>query len=255
LSRNVYFIFFALFALALSARGDDPLQKASEEFFPLALNGTVTVDHTDGPIRVYGWNEPRVRLVAVRNAYTRSRLEQIRVATKSELPTLAIRSVIPAISGLFADRSGTIDYTIVVPQSTRMKLKLANGEITLQGLRGANVDLELVNGRVFILDSYAQVRAQVRQGRMQAVFGWWENLPAAYDLFLEHGTIAVRLPQAARFGVAARTFDGRISQQFGLPAPAQTGAGQVLEAATAPDSPVLFHLRTGDGNISLEAIR
>lgn len=85
------------------------MQKAGEEFFPLALDGTITLEHTDGAIHIYGWSEPWVRLVAVRKAYTQPRLEQIRVETKAAPAALTVRTVIPPAAGLFTDRSGTID--------------------------------------------------------------------------------------------------------------------------------------------------
>ena len=236
------------------ARADDPLQDQSEQFFPLAVDGTVTLENTDGSIHIYGWYEPRVRLAALRKAYTQPRLQQIRVETRAGPAALAVRTIIPKATGLFADRSGTVDYTLNVPEPARLKLKLANGEITLQGLRGANVDVALVNGRITALNCYAQVRARSRNGVMEAFLEWWENLPATFDYALQHGRIGVRLPGGARFRVNARTGNGRIHQEFQLAAPRNAGSGQSLEAATAPDAPVSLGLTTGGGNISLDIL-
>ena len=159
LHRILLSLFIFLFAGWDSvALAEDPLQNETEEFFPLPLNGTVTLENTDGSIHIYGWSEPRVRLAALRKAYTQPRLQQIRVETRAGPAALAVRTIIPKATGFFADRSGTVDYTLNVPEPARLKLKLANGEITLDGLRGAHVDLELVNGRIVALNCYAHVR-------------------------------------------------------------------------------------------------
>lgn len=248
-------LLLALFLSQSSGCAKRPLQEQSEQFFPLARGGFITLENTDGSIHVYGWDEPRVRLAALRRAYTGPRLEQVRIETIAEEAALTVRTIVPKASGLFADRSGTVDYTLTVPESARLKLKLVNGEISLQGLRGAEVDLELGNGRIIALNCYAQVRARSKNGVLEAFFEWWENLPATFDYALERGRIGVRLPRNARFRVDARTGDGWIHQQFGFGAPAKIGSGQSLEAATAPDAPVSLGLRTGGGNISLDAIR
>jgi hypothetical protein len=249
------FLLFSLLELSPIARAEDPLQKESVEFFPCAMDGTIALENTDGSIHVYGWKEPRVRLAALRKAYSEARLKQVRIETKSEPAALIVHTIIPKVSGLFADRSGTVDYTLTVPESARLKLKLVNGEISLQYLRGADVDLALVNGRIMALNCYAQVRARSRNGVMEAFFDWWENLPATFDYGLRHGRIGVRLPAAARFRVNARTENGGIHQDFQLGTPMNLGPGEVLEAATAPEPPVSLGLSTGGGNISIDAIR
>ncbi len=255
LFRTLFITFGIFLGWALVAQAEDPLQKTSEEFFPLALDGTITLDHSDGAIHIYGWYEPRVRLLAVRKAYTAERLEQIRVETKSAPDSLGLRTVIPAASGLFADRSGTIDYTLSVPEPARLKLKLSNGEISLEGLRGAKVDLELRNGRVFVRNCFAQVRARARDGALEALFEWWENLPATFDYALERGRIRVRLPLATPFRVEARTGQGPIHHQFPIPPAQAAGSGEILEAATTKDPLLSLGLRIRRGNIRLEAIR
>jgi hypothetical protein len=254
-SRGAAFYFLVLLLSQNGAGAEPPLQKESVAFFSLALEGTIALENTDGSIHIYSWYEPRVRLAAVRKAYTEARLQQVRVATKAAPAALIVRTIIPKASGLFADRSGTVDYTLTVPEPARLKLKLASGEITLEGLRGAEVELALVNGRITALNCYARVRARSENGAMEAFFEWWENLPASFDYVLQHGRIGIRLPAGARFRVNARTGSGRIHQEFKFAAPANAGPGQTLKAETAPNPPVSLDLSTGGGNISLDAVR
>lgn len=247
-------IFF--FALSVpEGRGNPPLQEQSEQFFNLPLDGTITVDNLSGAIHIFGWYQPKVRLAALRKAYTAPRLHQIRVETVARSHTLAVRTVIPEATGFFADRSGTVEYSINVPEPARLVLKQGDGEITLQGLRGAVAEIEMMNGRVIARNCFAQVRARGVHGVMEVFFDWWENLPATFACVLQHGRMGARLPREAHFKVEARTTNGRIHQEFALPAPATTGAGQSLQAATASQSPVSLGMATGGGNITIEVTR
>jgi hypothetical protein len=233
---------------------DDPLQGTTEEFFSLVRAGAVILENTDGSIHVYGWNEPRVRLVALRKAYTESRLHEIRVEANAQPASLTVRTNIPAESGLFADRSGTVDYTVTVPETAQLKLKLVNGDVTLQGLRGGSAHIELINGRITALNCFARVQARAVNGVLEVFYEWWENLPAAFDYALQHGKIAARLPGNARFAVDAATANGWIHEGFKFHLPTNVGPGQSLKAATAPGGVVSLGLRTGRGNINLEAL-
>ena len=203
------FLVCLLTASARSRCANDPLQESTEAFFPFARDGTLTVENTDGSIHIYGWNEPRVRLVALRKAYTASRLHEIRVETNAQPASIAVRTRIPVASGFFADRSGTVDYTIVVPETARLeKLSLVNGEIAIQGLRGGNANAEIVNGKITALNCFAHVRGRAVNGAMEAFFDWWEDLPARFDYVIRVWNDS-RETSAARALLRRRTDGGR----------------------------------------------
>ncbi len=255
LHRCIAFSLLVLLLLSLAvAHAEDPLQAQSEDYIPLPLNGNITLENGGGSFHIFGWYEPRVRLVALRKAYTAARLEQIHIEKKTEPSSLAVRTVIPAASGLFADRSGTVDYTLNVPETAHLRLKLVTGEITLQGLRGGRAEIELTNGRIIALNCFAQVRARSSNGVMEVFYEWWENIPTTFDYALKSGRIGARLPALAQFRVDAQTANGRIGNGFNFK-PQPNGRGQSLHAATAADAPVALHFRTGGGNISIDSFR
>ena len=235
-------------------RAEAPLQAQTEDFYPLPLDGTITLESSGGSFHIVGWYEPRVRLVALRNAYTKSRLEQIRVEKKLGPRSLAVTTIIPPVSGLFADRSGTVDYTITVPETAHLKLKLEAGEITLEGLRGGQAEIELINGRVVARNCFANVRAHSTNGVLEVIYEWWENLPAIFDFDIRHGRIGAWLPFNARFQIDAQTANGRIGNGFRLQ-PTTHEPSQSLQGRTAPEAPVTMRLRTGAGNISIDSWR
>jgi hypothetical protein len=232
-----------------------PLQEQNERFFSLSPGGTLTVNNTDGAIHVYAWNESRVRLAWVRKAYTTARLHQIRVTTRSQPNALFLQTNIPKATGFFADRSGTVEYTLTVPMRTNLTLKLNNGDITLSGLRGGQIGIELVNGWVSAGNCYAQIQARSVQGVMEIFYDWWEDLPAQLQFFLQRGRIMARLPINARFQVNAQAPNGQVNAGFPSFAATTNGSGQKLEGATAPNPSVSLGLRAAGGNITIDAIR
>lgn len=247
-----------LLALVTSSRpspGAESISDRREQFFDLPLTGAINVENIDGTIDVVGWYKPRVRLVFVRRAYTAERLEQIRVETVSLPDSLSIRTVTPPVKGLFADRSGTVGYTITVPEPSRLTLKLANGEVSLQGLRGARARVELTNGRMTAINCFAEIEARTTNGLMEIFFDWWENLPASFNYVLGQGRMTAQLPATARFQIAARTNEGRIRNFFGLPAPSDQNRGQTLTAGNGSNPIVSLGMNADHGNISIETTR
>src|SRR5262249_7917306 len=214
---------------------------------------TINLESTDGTIEVVGWYKPRVRLAIVRRAYTTERLQQIRVETKSLPDSLTIRTFIPPIKGIFADRSGTVGYTVTVPELSRLTLKLANGEVNLQGLRGAHAKVELTNGRMTALNCFAEIEAHVTNGLMEIFFDWWENLPANFNYFLGQGRMTAQLPSTARFQIVARTNEGRIRNSFGFPASSKQHRGETLTAGNGSNPIASLGMNAENGNINIEA--
>lgn len=256
LHRIFSFVLLSFFLVsAAPIWADPPLQERSEQFFSLSPDGTLTVNNTDGAIHVYAWNESRVRLTWVRKAYTSSRLHQIRVETRSHPNALFVQTNIPKATGFLADRSGTVEYTLTVPMHTNLTLKLTNGDITLSGLRGGRIEIELVNGWVTAGNCFADIQARSVQGVMEIFYDWWEDVPAQLQYFLQGGRIMARLPINAHFRVNAQAPNGQVNSGFASLVATTNGPGQTLEGATAPNPSVSLGLRTAGGNITIDAIR
>src|SRR5439155_2797958 len=101
----------------------------------------VTVSNGDGAVFVYGSNANEMRVQVIKRAYTRERLKQIAVNVSVQLGSISINTKFPPKPkwALF-DRSGTVDYTIVLPQTANIsRLELANGEVLVDGMHGPTV--------------------------------------------------------------------------------------------------------------------
>ena len=138
---------------------------------------------------------------------------------------------------------------------TNLTLKLTNGDITLSGLRGGRIGIELVNGWVTAGNCFADIQARSVQGVMEIFYDWWEDVPAQLQYFLQRGRIMARLPINAHFRVNAQAPNGQVNSGFASLVATTNGPGQTLEGATAPNPSVSLGLRTAGGNITIDAIR
>src|SRR5436189_6018881 len=92
-----------------------------------------------------------MRVRAIKRAYRRSRLTQIGIDVSTKPGSVSITTKFPLKPkwGLF-DRSGTVDYTMVVPATVTISaLELDAGEILVDGMRGPTTRARLGEGRVF----------------------------------------------------------------------------------------------------------
>src|SRR3954451_22823694 len=133
--RCMVVVFGALFCWP-GAVWSAPLTEKFEQTYPLPVDAEITVRNTDGTIYIYASEENELKIVARKKAYSRERLDAISVQVSIEGSKATIDTKFPPRpEGLgLGDRSGTVDYVIVVPQRcTLSRVELATGEILISG--------------------------------------------------------------------------------------------------------------------------
>src|SRR5690348_1958984 len=106
----------ALCALAVtSAFAVEPLEESVEQRYDVDANVALSVENTDGSIRVYAAEQPEVRIQAIKKAYNAERLRGIVVDIKATPNRITITTTFPPRKNALSDRSGTVDYIIAVP--------------------------------------------------------------------------------------------------------------------------------------------
>src|SRR3954469_9982264 len=114
-----------------------PLMEKFEQTYPVPADAEITVRNTDGTIYIYASEENELKIVARTKAYSRERLDAISVQVSIQGSKATIDTKFPPRpKGLsLHDRSGTVDYVIVVPQRcTLAQVELTTGEILVEGL-------------------------------------------------------------------------------------------------------------------------
>lgn len=212
--------FAVSFIGACRPAGDPTLEEISDRRYQVDPNATtISVTARDGSIRVYGagGDVREVQVEAVKKAYTPERLKAINVQVTQQKNSISIETVYPPDgSGTFSDRSGTVDYVIVVPQAaTISKLELGNGEVLLEEMRSKEAHAQLGTGRLFVHNCFGTLDIGVQTGNVALVFEWWEEeRDFSIKATVDDGNAFAYLPEEAEFHLMARTATGKIANDF-----------------------------------------
>jgi hypothetical protein len=254
--RQLLTVLFALSAGPLLA--NEPLEQVFSNSYPAALDGTLKIENTDGSIRIYGWNEPEIQVEAIKKAYTTERLKEIVIEVTPEAHGIAIKTTLGPKPGWFSfrDRSGLIDYTVMVPMKTKIEeLVLANGEVLLEGLQGGSASATIGNGRITAHNCFSDLRLRVARGAIDGFYDWWEKNLFQLNFAIAHGNIRTVIPPDALVKVDAQTVEGNIDTDFDWQPEHADAPGKSLRAGTTTGAAPEMTLRTTSGSIKIETER
>jgi hypothetical protein len=231
----------------------EPLEEIVEQKYDVDANATLSVANTDGSIRVYAADGPQISIQAIKKAYTRERLQGIVVDVKATRGSVAIATNFPPRKSALSDRSGTVDYIIVVPQTVRITdLSLTNGELVVEGLRGGSATAHLVNGWMAGHNCFADLNLTVETGRLDVAFDWWENHKFAIKASSTRGNVRALLPGDAAVSLNASALEGRVANGFEAK---KAGGGEVVHSVATvigSDGEAAISLEAARGNIRIE---
>lgn len=226
-----------------------------EQEYPVDPAATLSIQNTDGSIRVYAGNAPKVSIQAIKKAYTSDRLKSIGVSVQATPKSVAIKTILPPKKSALSlnDRSGTVDYIITVPQTMRItKLDLVNGEILIDGLLGGSAAAHLVNGWVSARNCLSDLNLAVESGRLEVEYDYWENAKFSVKLSIVHGGIRALIPSDASARIVARTATGRIENAFAPEEDEESEPVRTVNFAIEPEPEAAFEMNATDGNITIE---
>src|SRR5262249_59935139 len=152
------------------------LEETFEQSYAIPPSAKITINNGDGAVVVYGSNVKEMRVHAVKRAYGRARLAQIALNVDLKPSSVSIATKCPPKPkwALF-DRSGTVDYTIVLPANVDIsELHLDAGEILLDGMRGPTTHAWLGEGRMFARNCFTTLVLALRRGNLIMSYDWWE---------------------------------------------------------------------------------
>ncbi len=236
-----------------NSKSDEVVEETVEKTLSAGPNPRVTIRNTDGSIFVYGSRENEVKIRARKRAFGHDRLDKIVVNATGQADSVDIDTIYPPKPKLsLSDRSGTVDYTIVVPQgATISKLELTNGEVLIDGLRDGTVSAKLVNGRLFDHNGFGAHDLFVANGALEIGFEWWEKKPFSVKAKVVSGTARALIPVNASFRLKAASLGGKISNAFGdVPNQEKDGSWR-LDVNVGSHSDALIDLQTTQGNIGI----
>ena len=191
------------------------MEETFNETYPLDANAAVSVTNQDGSIRIYGGGD-ELKVQAVKKAYSAERLRRIKVNIARTAESAAITTEYPPKPkwGL-SDRSGTVDYIVVVPETARLvRAELANGELAVEGLRGERVETRLGSGLMFARNCFTNLALNLDTGNLSLSFDWWEAENFFVQGTVQRGHIWSFFPGEAAFRLQAEAPTGKIANDF-----------------------------------------
>jgi hypothetical protein len=236
--------------------GDSTLEELSDRRYPVdPAAATISVTNRDGSIRIYGagGDVREVRVETVKKAYTLERLKAISIQVTAQKASISIDTIYPTDAGNgFADRSGTVDYVIVVPQSIRIaKLDLANGEVLMEEIRSPEAHALLGTGRFFIHNCFGNLDIGVKTGNLAIVYEWWEQQDFTIRGTIEDGNAFAYLPADAAFHLTARTVTGKIANDFGEIEQRRAESTNQIDMLVGGAAKPKIEIEAQDGNIRI----
>ena len=239
-----------------SALAVEPLEEIIEQKYDVNPDATLSVENIDGSIRVYGADKPEIVIQAIKKAYNAERLKGIVVDVKASQSGVAITTTYPPRKNALSDRSGTVDYIVVVPKTAKVtKLDLVNGEVLVDGLRnGSSARAHLVNGWLAGHNCFGDIDLSVETGRLDVGYDWWENHEFAIKAASTHGNIRAIFPSDASLNLSASATEGRIANGFQS---SKTTSNDVIHSVAeviGPDAQAVVSLEARRGNIRIDKL-
>jgi hypothetical protein len=241
-----------LLLFGFSAPAVEPLEESIQQKYDVAADATLSVHNTDGSIRIYGADQLVISIQAIKKAYNKERLVGIVVDVKATPNSVAISTSFPPRKGALSDRSGTVDYIIVVPKTAKVtQLELVNGEILIEGLRqGSSARAHVVNGWVGGHNCFGDLDLTIESGRLDVAYDWWENHQFAVKASNTRGNVRAVFPSDASLNLSATAVEGRIANGFAKTTPADI-VHSVAEVI-GPDAQTVVSLEARRGNIRID---
>ena len=263
LSKRLKFrLIVTILALSLAGCGsesDRVLEETFERLYTIEPNANITIQNGDGAVLVYGSNTSEMQVHAIKRAYRRSRLTQIAIDVSTKPGSVSITTKFPPRPkwGLF-DRSGTVDYTVVVPATANiLGLDLNAGEILVDGMRGQTTRGRLGEGRMFARNCFTNLDLAIRRGNLILSYDWWEKSNFSAEANLAQGNAWAYLPVDGAFRLLAEAVHGEIFNDFESRAVAESAAARHMnvDALVNGGGEATIKLRVREGNIKIVEAR
>jgi hypothetical protein len=145
-----------------------------------------------------------------------------------------------------------VDYIVIVPQAiTITQLKLVNGEVTIEGLRGGSAKAQVKNGWIAGQSCFADLDLTVETGRLDVFYGWWENHKFSVKGSSNRAILRAFLPSDASVMLNANSEKGRIINFFGAKKTGMNETVRSLNTVIGSNSEAVIELQAGSGDVQI----
>ena len=238
--------------VAASMPAGEVLEDVVEKTFPLDPSGTFSLRAIDGIVEIFGSDSHEVTISAMKKAFSPERLNAITIRIDARSDAINIETTSPPEPRHhFMDRSGTVEYSINLPQTARIaRIELPHGELVIKGMRGSSITANLGTGQLVTQNCFCDQTIHVKQGMLNVFFDWSETRrPISIDAAIADGNALARIPTDASFQLHAVAKQGNVRNDF-TQSRKQGDASEINEVIGAAPATKL-NFRADDGNIHI----
>jgi DUF4097 and DUF4098 domain-containing protein YvlB len=226
----------------------------------LQPGGTVELENVNGKIRISAWDQPQVRIHAVKKIQNENDgdaaafMKQLRIDVRQQGSTLRIETINPRkehgidfLDFIFGDHvQASVEYELTVPRSINLKVDNTNGSITATELSG-EIDLETTNGRIEVVRCSGSVDAETTNGAISVeLVQVRSGRPMSFET--TNGRINLSVPSNMAADIDASTTNGRIESE--IPITTKSSSKRSLRGSLNGGGTDIT-LRTTNGGISI----
>lgn len=233
-----------------------PLEQVSEVSYSVDPSVKFSITNKDGTIRIYGSDTPELKVQTTKKAYSAARLEKISAKISVQRDSVTVVTEFPPAPrwGL-GDRSGTVDYVILLPQTAAIsRLELESGEVLIEGIREGAVHARLGTGLMFANNCFSDADLEVGTGNLTLNFDWWEKITFSTTATVRHGNAWAFLPGEAAFHLSAEAARGRIANDFTEKEERQAEPPRKIDMIVHDGGDASLSIRTENGNIRIAEV-
>lgn len=256
------FIAAAAFFVAVSASGAT-LTETIDKTFDVKPGSSVVLKNMNGGITISSWDQPRVRVLAVKEAKgdredANEAMRELKVQITPRNGGLSITTDYPehhnGVASIFDWLTGDhvnaqVRYELTVPKSMNLDITNTNGGISVTDVAGKH-DLDTTNGRIEAVRCAGSLDAATTNGRIAAEL---VRVTPGQDIKLSttNGRISVTVPASFAGEVDAGTTNGSIHTD--LPITTTRGENNRLRG-TVNGGGAQLKLRTTNGGIEIKKL-
>jgi len=253
MTRIFAFAFIGAFVIGSISAGE-VLEDVVEKTFPLDPSGTLSLRAIDGIVEIFGTDSRDVTISATKKAFSPERLNAIAIRIDARSDAINIETTSPPEPRHhLMDRSGTVEYSINLPQTARIaRVELPNGALVINGMRGASITANLGTGQLITQNCFCDQTIHVKQGTLNVFFDWSETRSISIDAAIADGNALARIPSDASFQLHAVAKQGNVWSDF-TQSRKQGDASEINEVIG--DAPATrLNLRADDGDIHISEV-
>ena len=252
----------AILTVAAAAANAATLDQAFDHTYDVRPGAAFSLTNTNGHITVRAWDQPRIRVHAVRHVESRDAdaardaMKALTLAISQPNGGLRIDTNYPKHNdGIFEWIAGTnvsmsVTYEVTVPRSMDLQIDNTNGTIEASDVRGSH-KIATTNGRIIVARCAGDLNAETTNGSIEAELTA-VNSGRSVRLETTNGGIHARLPRTLAARIDAANTNGSIESDL----PVLTTGSQDKHSlhGTMNGGGAELRLRTTNGSIHINAI-